>query len=52
MYLGILGNDMQIRVHKNVAHFATSPEYFGYVRVVVFLLLGRVFPGGTVINTQ
>ena len=37
---------MQIRIHKNGANFATSPAYFGYVRVAFFLIFGCVFPEG------
>ena len=41
---------MQIRVLKNAAYFATSPAYFGCVRVAFFLLFGRFFPGGLISN--
>ena len=34
---------MQIRVHKNVAYFATSPANFGYVRIAFFYILAAFF---------
>ena len=36
---------IQIRVQKNAAYFATSPAYFGYVRIAFVLLFDLVFWG-------